>query len=48
MIEIEGQNYMLSVGGLEQSPYPVILARDVPILTELLQSHTVVAEVYIL
>lgn len=44
VIEIEGQAYHLSVGVLEQSPYPVILGRDVPVLVDLLQNDKDIAD----
>lgn len=36
-MELNGQKYLLTVGLLDNCPYPVILGQDVPILTELLQ-----------
>lgn len=43
-IEIDNQSYVLSVGIVEQAPYPVILGRDVPILVDLLQCDKELAE----
>ncbi|XP_016381266.1 cytochrome P450 2K1-like [Sinocyclocheilus rhinocerous] len=44
VVEIENQSYVLSVGIVEQAPYPVILGRDVPILVDLLQCDKELAE----
>ncbi len=38
VIKIDNQAYNLSVGIVEQAPYPVILGRDVPVLVDLLQT----------
>ncbi|XP_042611929.1 uncharacterized protein LOC122144820 [Cyprinus carpio] len=44
VIEIDNQAYNLSVGVVEQAPYPVILGRDVPVLVDLLQTDRALAE----
>jgi len=44
VIEIKGQAYYLSVGVMDQAPYPVILGRDVPVLVDLLHNDSEIAE----
>ncbi len=45
VIEIDNHAYNLSVGIVEQAPYPVILGRDVPVLVDLLQTDRELANV---
>lgn len=45
VIEIDNQAYNLSVGIVEQAPYPVILGREVPVLVDLLQTDRELANV---
>lgn len=47
-VEINGQKYLLTVGLLDRSPYPVILGQDVPVLTELLQGNVSTATGYLM
>lgn len=44
-MEVEGQPYLLTIGIVDKAPYAVILGRDVPVLVDLLQRQTGVADV---
>lgn len=37
-LEIDGQAYLLSVGVMDEAPYPVVIGQDVPVLAELLHN----------
>lgn len=39
-LDIDGQAYLLTVGIMDEAPYPVVLGQDVPVLAELLQDRT--------
>ena len=46
-LEIDGQAYLLSVGVMDESPYPVVVGQDVPVLAELLQSKDTAATAFV-
>ncbi|KAL2093009.1 hypothetical protein ACEWY4_010321 [Coilia grayii] len=46
-LEIDGQAYVLNVGVMDESPYPVVIGQDVPVLAELLQCRDMSATAYV-
>ncbi|KAL7883860.1 hypothetical protein SRHO_G00015180 [Serrasalmus rhombeus] len=46
-MEIQGQTYLLTVGVMQNSPYKVILGRDVPVLIDLLTDRQNESEVLV-
>ncbi|KAL2103054.1 hypothetical protein ACEWY4_002222 [Coilia grayii] len=46
-LEIDGQAYVLNVGVMDESPYPVVIGQDVPVLAELLQWRDMPATAYV-